>query len=218
MHITSRITGRLPPPLVNDVIDSSLFPPMRPSLWFHRSDIADILNKWPKPSSTSPDFIPLVFLKNVSECIVSPLEHIFNLSYMNAEVPTRWKHALVTPVLKKSLASDPKNYRPISITSVLARIFEKTVKKNITEHLKEQDIISENQFGFLEGRSVETAMLTALNDWTSALEDKVRTDVVYFDFMKAFDKVPIPKLLLKMNMLGIHPMKERHRAVRKCPK
>lgn len=77
------------------------------------------------------------------------------------------------------------------------------------EHHKEQHIpllLHNNQFRVLEGRSVETAMFAALNDWTCALEDKVRTDVIYFDLMKAFDKVAIPKPLLKKSMTGTHPM------------
>lgn len=49
------------------------------------------------------------------------------------------------------------------------------------------------QFGFLKQRSVETAVLSSLNDWTKALESKNQVDVVYFDFSKAFDKVPVKK-------------------------
>lgn len=63
------------------------------------------------------------------------------------------------------------------------------------EHHKEQHIpllLHNNQFRFLEGRSVETAMFAALNDWV--------------DLMKAFDKVAIPKPLLKKSMTGTHPM------------
>lgn len=49
-------------------------------------------------------------------------------------------------------------------------------------------------------------MLTALNDWSSALNDKLRTVVIYFHFIKAFDKVTLPKLLLEANKIGTHPM------------
>lgn len=67
---------------------------------------------------------------------------------------------------KKAPAHDVKNYRHISDTSVFARAFEKTVKRHVMQHLLENDVISygENQFGFLKGRSAETAVLTAMND------------------------------------------------------
>lgn len=177
---------------------------MESSLWFHKEHIYEILLKWPRSSSLFPDFIPLSFLKRILHHIAYPLEHIFNFSFITAEVPRRWKHAFVTPISKKSPLNDPRNYRPISITSVLARAFEKIVKKHILRHLEANKIISDNQFGFLPGRSVETSMLTSLNDWTEGIESKNRLDVVYFDFSKAFDRVPIPQLLCKMSMVGIH--------------
>ncbi|EYC32284.1 hypothetical protein Y032_0003g1495 [Ancylostoma ceylanicum] len=52
--------------------------------------------------------------------------------------------------------------------------------------------------------STETAMLSALNHWTSTLDDKKPLDVVYFDFAKAFDKVSHELLLLKLAKIGIH--------------
>lgn len=67
------------------------------------------------------------------------------------------------------------------------------------EHLKRQHITSENQFNFLKGTSAE-----------SALQDKVRPEVIYFKFVKLFDKVPILKVPLKMTLIGIHPMVVRN--------
>lgn len=67
-------------------------------------------------------------------------------------------------------------------------------------------MISSDQHSFIKGRSVETAVLTSLNDWSKAAEEKKHTDVVFFDFSKAFDKVPVNKLIIKMKAVGIHPL------------
>lgn len=182
------------------------FPQMNSTVWFLREEIIDVLSKWLKSFSLTPDLVPLSFIKNVVHYIAYPLEHIFNLSFMRAEVPVRWKHAFVTPIHKKGSRNDAKNYRPVSITSIFARTFEKILKKHVLAHLERHQIISDYQYGFLKGRSVETALLTSLNDWSKALEEKKCTDVVYFDFSKAFDKVPLEKLLIKMGAVGIHPM------------
>lgn len=48
-------------------------------------------------------------------------------------------------------------------------------------------------------------MLSTLNDWTQALKHKIDVDVIYFDFMKAFDKVPSKRLVSKLIELGVHP-------------
>ncbi|EYC35206.1 hypothetical protein Y032_1116g3629 [Ancylostoma ceylanicum] len=185
--------------------DSSVFPVMQKSIWFHKEDIVELLSKWPKSTSLSADYIPLLFIKNVVHLIAYPLEHIFNLSYMRSEVPERWKRSFITPIPKKPPFSNPNNYRPVSITSIFARLFEKIMKRHIVEHLTEQQIIPKSQHGFWKGKSIETALLESTNDWTQALDEHNSVHVVYFDFSKAFDKIPIQKLLHKLYRVGVQP-------------
>ncbi|XGW28640.1 hypothetical protein V3C99_008428 [Haemonchus contortus] len=180
------------------------FPKMADSVWFDRHEIYSLLSRWPTCSSNTPDGIPFKFIKLTSACISSPLEYLFNLIFFRAEVPKRWRHAFVTPLKKKSPAYDPSNYRPISITSLFCRIFEKIIKKKIELHLKEHDILPCCQHGFRKGKSTETQMLESLNEWTFAMDLKRSIDVIYLDFQKAFDKVPHDLLLLKLEQVGIH--------------
>ncbi|KAK6061270.1 hypothetical protein COOONC_01067 [Cooperia oncophora] len=71
-------------------------------VWFHGEEIYEVLSAWPTSPSITPDFIPFKFIKMVLNHLLYPLEHLFNLSYLRAEVPDRWKHSLVTPVPKKA--------------------------------------------------------------------------------------------------------------------
>ena len=57
------------------------------------------------------------------------------------------------------------------------------------------------QFGFLEGKSTVTQLLTCNNDWASSRNKSTRTDVVFLDFTKAFDSVPHERLLLKLKLV-----------------
>lgn len=183
---------------------STLFPTMEPTIWFNRDEIADIILKWPSSASLTPDFIPLNFIKRIIGYIASPLEYLFNLSYMYGEVPSRWRHSFIVPIPKKPPLNSTKNYRPVSITSIFARTFEKILKNHLVAHLVKHNIISSNQHGFCKGRSIETALLSSFNDWTKALDEGKRVDVVYFDFAKAFDRVPSLKLIQKLESIGIH--------------
>ena len=185
--------------------DLSYFTGMNDSAWFYAEEIYELISGCPNSSSLTPDHIPLSFLKNVAISIVKPLEYLFNLSFMRAEVPSRWKVSYVTPILKKPPQYLPENYRPVSITSALARLFEKILKKRIEEHLRLNSVISPLQHGFQKGRSTVTAMLQAVNDWTTCLDQGISTDVIYFDFSKAFDKVSHAKLICKLQQVGIHP-------------
>lgn len=123
---------------------------------------------------------------------------------MEGHVPRRWKHSFITCIPKKPPYSSPQNYRPVSITSIFCRVFEKILKKRLLQHLDKHRIISDCQHGFSRGKSTETALLSALNDWTRAVDAKAQVHAVYFDFAKAFDKVPHAGLIGKLKQIGIH--------------
>jgi len=59
------------------------------------------------------------------------------------------------------------------------------------------------QHGFLPQRSCSTQLITAINHWTESLQQGYHTNVIYFDFHKAFDTVPHLRLLHKLEAHGI---------------
>ena len=95
------------------------------------------------------------------------------------------------------------NYRPVSLTSVLCKIFEKIIKNKLSNHLIEQNLLSPHQFGFIPGRNTNTQLLVSIKEWQKNLDESIPTDVVYLDFRKAFDTVPHKKLLYKLSKYGI---------------
>ena len=50
-------------------------------------------------------------------------------------VPQDWKDAIVVPIFKKGVKSEPSNYRPVSLTSVVCKLMERIVKDVIQDHL-----------------------------------------------------------------------------------
>lgn len=174
--------------------------------WFGANQLYELINKWSNSSSMTPDLVPLYFIKRVAAVICGPLSYIFNQSLMYSEIPQRWKHCFVTPILKKEPASNPENYRPVSITSVFCRLFEKVLKEHMLIHIHANGIFPPNQHGFSSGRSVQTNLLECLDDWTEAADRKHRCDVVYFDFAKAFDRVSHQKLVVKLEKYKFHPI------------
>ena len=57
----------------------------------------------------------------------------------------------INPTFKKGDKSDPSNYRPISLTSHLIKIFERVIRHKIVSHLEANDLISRKQHGLQEG-------------------------------------------------------------------
>ena len=72
------------------------------------------------------------------------LTHIFQQS----SLPSQWKHAYVSPIFKKGAKTDPANYRPVSLTSVVCKSMEHILVSQIMQHLTTNNILSDNQFGF----------------------------------------------------------------------
>ena len=128
-----------------------------------------------------------------------PLAMLFNLSLKARVLPIDWKRALVTPIFKKGSRYNANNYCPVSLKSQVCKVLEHFVSTFITRHLIQNNLLSQQQqHGFTSGRSCLTNLLTALNDWSSNLDNSVGTDVIYLDFQKAFDKVPHRRLLRSM--------------------
>lgn len=153
--------------------------------------------------SCGPDNCHPFFLKECAEEIYLPLANIFGKSVSSGVVPNDWRQANITCIFKKGSKSEPGNYRPVSLTSVICKMLEKNVREGIIEHLSKHSLLSDRQFGFRKNRSTILQLLTVLEDWTDALDNNLQVDTVYLDFKKAFDSVPHKRLLQKLEAYGI---------------
>ena len=110
-----------------------------------------------------------------------------------------------TVLHKKDSRALPANYRPISLTSHIIKVYERVLRKKLVHYLEINELICNKQHGFRSGRSCLTQLLHHLDDVLDALANNADFDSIYLDYAKAFDKVDHKLLLRKLHLYGIHP-------------
>lgn len=110
----------------------------------------------------------------------------------------------VTPIFKEGDKSDIKNYRAISKTSLISKIFESIVADKITPLFKH--LIMIEQHGFVRSRSTISNLLCYEQYLLEAFEMGYQVDSIYTDFSKAFDRVDHDILLRKLETMGVFGM------------
>ena len=164
---------------------------------FSRSDIINAINEIDTYSSTAHEDIPAKVIKECKEIIAIPLEILWNYSLHTGDIPPALKEQYITLTFKKGDKTDPANYRPISLTSHLMKIFERVIRNKIVSHLEENCLLNTKQHGFRKGRSCLTQLLHHYDQILKNYNEGHEMDVIYLDFSKAFDKVD-HKILLEM--------------------
>ena len=114
--------------------------------------------------SFGPDGIHPKMLSSLSDYLSEPLAVIMNASLREGSLPKDWKEAHVIPIYKNKGAQNlAVNYRPVSLTSIVCKMMESMIRKHIMEHLLDQHLISDKQYGFVKNRSTVTQLLYYLD-------------------------------------------------------
>ena len=112
--------------------------------------------------ASGPDCIPVVVLKNCEPELSYILAELFNKCLKESCFPDCWKVSSVVPVFKNvGERSTAKNYHPVSLLSVVRKVFEKLLNNRIVDHLEKWGPFSDFQYGFRSSRST-TNLLTIL--------------------------------------------------------
>ena len=171
-------------------------------------DVNDVTNAMMnlKRTRSGPDGFPYWFWKDFALYLAPILTRILNSSLKQQSVPILWKLANLTPIPKELPFSECDQLRPISLTNIIMRIFEKLVfKQEISAKLK--SIIGKDQFAYRKGSNTTMAIIKCQHQWLKWLEDEdvdfIR--VISFDFSKAFDSVPHDIFCEKLKQTCLNP-------------
>ena len=126
--------------------------------------VKKVITNLDSSNAPGPDFIPVVVLKNCEPELSYILAELFNICLKESCFPDCWKVSSVVPVFKNvGERSTAKNYRPISLLSVVSKVFEKLVNNKIVDHLEKSGLFSDFQYGFRSSR-LTADLLTVVSD------------------------------------------------------
>uniref|UniRef100_A0A8C7X192 Reverse transcriptase domain-containing protein n=1 Tax=Oryzias sinensis TaxID=183150 RepID=A0A8C7X192_9TELE len=194
-----------PPPS----IPSCSTPPSSPSpvmpLTVTEDDVRKALLAVNPRKAAGPDGVPGKVLRACAPQLAPILTEIFNLSLAQAVIPSCLKSATIIPVPKKSPISSLNDYRPVALTPVIMKCFERLVLQHINDHLPPD--LDPHQFAYRTNRSTEDAIALALHAALSHLEEQQSyVRMLFVDYSSAFNTI-IPDILIrKLDTIGLPPL------------
>ncbi|GFW12124.1 RNA-directed DNA polymerase from mobile element jockey [Trichonephila clavipes] len=153
-------------------------------------EVRGIIKRLQNRKAAGPDHIPNIALKYLTLNAITHLTKIYNQCLIKNHFPTQWKQANVVMLPKPN--QDHKfsqNYRPISLLSTTAKVFERIILKRIQTHCKAIDCIPPEQCGFREGHSTLHQLIRVTNIINEGFANKFYTVGVFLDVKRAFDKM-----------------------------
>ena len=148
------------------------------------------------------DGISTSICKTILKYFPDQVSYIYRCSVINGVFPRDWSKGCITVILKSGSLSDPSNWRPITQTSIFAKIFEKLIHRRMIAYFDELDILSMYQYGFLKGRSTQQAVFDFVKCVYSGINNKKIISATCLDVCKAFDCTNHDVLLYKFLKIG----------------
>ena len=166
--------------------------------------VKKLLSQINTSKSMGPDKIHPKLLHSLAEIedFVTALTLLYKKCFESSLIPTQWKTADVVALHKKGSKTLASNYRPVSLTCILCKLYENIVREHIFKHVR--PVITRKQHGFMPSRSCFSNLLETLDIIYDMLANGEDVDIFYLDFQKAFDTVPHYRLYLKLISFGIH--------------
>ena len=188
---------------VFDVPDTCYPEPLCCSFAFRSSVILRLLLDLDEYGGVDPVGVFPQFFKKVADVISPRLARLFRILLRSGSFPKCWRVANVTAIPKIGNSPDVKDYRPISITPILSKIFEKLLSAKLSRFCESNSLFPTQQFSYRKNYGCVDALLSVTHEIQSALDSGGECRVIQLDFSAAFDRVNHRALIHRLQCLGI---------------
>lgn len=156
-----------------------------------------------KNTAGSFDKVNAKILKLLPSNHIVVLAKTFNKIIETGEFPITWSECKVIPLNKPNKPpNEATSKRPISIYSMMRRLFESILLEKVEAWAENEKILSPTQYGFRKGRSTRDCIAILTADIKIAFENKMMVIVVFLDISAAYDNVAIEIMIRELNRNG----------------
>ena len=147
-----------------------------------------------------PNVISAKFVKVSADIIDCHVANIINKDISNNKFSENAKNATVRAIFEKEDRTEMKNYRPVSLLNIFAKIYEKVLHENLTNYV--DTFLSKFISAYRKSYSSNHVLIRLTESWKKSIDQKKFVSAVLMDLSKAFDSIPHDLLIAKMHAYG----------------
>ena len=135
-------------PPVSKMIEGDIQTPTMDTIIVTAETVEEAIKELSAHTAPGPDKFPATVLKKFGKTLAPVMADLWQSSLSTGSIPEIFKKQSIVPIFKKGNRSDPANYRPVSLTSQLIKVFERVVRKQMMQFVEENNLLTSEQHGF----------------------------------------------------------------------
>ena len=163
----------------------------------------EAINQLKNNKATGPDLLRNEMFKSGQHVLIKPICKLFNLVYRSGHYPESWSEGRIISIHKKGDRYNPANYRGITISSSLGKMFNSILNRRLYSFLDSRNIICPEQIGFRKKHRTADHLFILKNLIAKYKKNRKPLYIAFIDFQKAFDTVWHQGLLYKLLQIGV---------------
>ena len=177
--------------------------PMFKGIAFRSRELEELLGALDSYGGVDPTGLFPLFFKESASVLAPGLSRVFRRLLRLGQFPGQWRVADITPIPKGPISALVSGYRPISITPILSKVFERLVASRFGKFMERQGLFPSHQYSYRKGLGTCDALLDLITSGQAALDTGGELALVQIDFSAAFDRVNHRGLIFKLRNAGV---------------
>ena len=154
--------------------------------------------------ATDHDELSAKLIKEAMPVIKEDLKDMVNLSYETKTFPDQLKIATVKAIHKKGGNNDPAQYRPVSILTIISKIFERSAVDQLVTYYNSHNLLNPRQHAYRKYHSTTTSLFELIETIKKHIDTGCFVAIAALDLSKAFDSLAHNLILKKLDEIGLN--------------